>query len=211
MITKELENFRAARRRSLTAIRVLSQEQTEFAPPGRWSAGEIFDHLLASERTWRTTLARLIELEKSGRVPVIVHEAEAMKTPLGTIPKQAAALLTIPMTMMNMMVPAGVTQYLLRNRLFAAQAPKSIQPSKGRSVVALERDLIESLERTEALLAANPGANWRRLCALHPVLGRVTAPGLLAMLAAHEDRHLKQLRELLASAPVTAEALTAVH
>src|SRR5436305_14998558 len=71
-LRESLDEFRATRARTLALADGLSQEQLDYAPaPGKWSAGEVLDHMLLAEATNRGQIARLVELKRAGRRPAL--------------------------------------------------------------------------------------------------------------------------------------------
>jgi len=72
MFNQDLEMFRLTRAETLRVSAGITQAQSEFAPaPGKWSVGEVLDHLLLAENFYRRIFVRLVELQKSGARPVI--------------------------------------------------------------------------------------------------------------------------------------------
>ena len=68
--TAAAAKFRAVRERTIELIRDLTQEQADFSPaPNSWSAGQITDHLLLSEKLYRTQCQDLIALARQERKP----------------------------------------------------------------------------------------------------------------------------------------------
>ena len=97
-------------------------------------------------------------------------------------------------------------EFFIRNRVLPARNPDKSEPRKGRPIAELNEELVSGAEETAALLAANPGLNYRRMTLRHPLLGTNDVMGLLRMLTAHEERHLTQIRGLLRRAPEPSEA-----
>ncbi len=101
--------------------------------------------------------------------------------------------------MLNMFVPAGVRDFMTRNRVVPAQNPNIATPRHGRSTNELRNDLISSLKETEALLESRPDLDYGEMMIQHPLLGNNTVPGMLRFLALHEQRHQSQIKSVLAS------------
>ena len=59
---------------------------------------------------------------------------------------------------------------------------------------------ITSLRETEQLFQTNTELDFTRMVVRHPLLGSYDVPGLLRFMAAHEERHQSQIREVLADA-----------
>ncbi len=120
MFNQDLEMFRLTRAETLRVSAGITQAQSEFAPaPGKWSVGEVLDHLLLAENFYRRIFVRLVELQKSGARPVIRSSFAEVNTSIAYIPKSLLPLLEVPFTVFNMFVPAVVraarcAQVLLR-------------------------------------------------------------------------------------------------
>jgi hypothetical protein len=199
VIRESLEMFRATRARTLALAEGLSQAQLDFAPaPGRWSAGEVLDHLLLAERMNREQFAELIALQRSGRRAEVRRSFADVNVSVAYLPKSILPLLEVPFTLLNMIVPGGVREAIMRNRIIPAQNPDVATPRRGRAAAELRRELSASLAETLALFDANPGLDYRAMFVQHPLLGRNDVNGLLRFLALHEERHQAQLADILA-------------
>src|SRR5215470_5332149 len=118
MYRDDLELLRSTRSRTLSIVAGLSQPQFDFSPErGKWSIGEVLDHLLLSEKIFRGQIAELIKLDKTGRRPVIKRSLSQLDFSIGFIPKSILALAAGPFTLFNMLVPAQARFFLIRNRL----------------------------------------------------------------------------------------------
>src|SRR5262245_61677935 len=105
MYKRDLQQLRLARGGTLRLCYGIRQEQSEFAPgQGKWSAGEVLDHLLLAENYYRGVFAKLIELEKSGANAVVNAGFDQVNTSIAFIPKSLLPLLEIPFTIFNMFV-----------------------------------------------------------------------------------------------------------
>ena len=198
MIGESLEMFRATRAQTLGMAEGLSQAQLDFVPaPGRWSAGEVFDHLLLAERMNREQFVELIELQRSGRRPELRRGFADVNVSVAYLPKSLLPLLEVPFTVLNMFVPSGVREAVMRNRIIPAQNPDAATPRRGRPAAELRRELASSLEETLTLFDANPGLDYGAMFVAHPLLGRNDVNGLLRFLALHEQRHQSQIAEVL--------------
>jgi uncharacterized damage-inducible protein DinB len=71
-VPQQLEAFRQAREDTLQLAAPLSQEQLDRSPaPGKWSAGEVLDHLAKTDAMNRSEIAQLVDLARSGRSPSV--------------------------------------------------------------------------------------------------------------------------------------------
>src|ERR1041385_4293423 len=117
-LRESLDEFRAMRARTLALAGGLSQEQLDYAPAsGKWSAGEVLDHVLLAEVTNRGQVAKLIELKRAGRRPELRLTFAELNVSVAYLPRPALQLLETPLTLVNMLVPDGLRNYLTRNRL----------------------------------------------------------------------------------------------
>lgn len=200
MFQESLEMFRATRARSLAMADALSQAQLEFSSePGKWSAGEVLDHLVLAERLNRGQIVELIELKKAGRKPSIRRSFSDVNVSIAYIPKTLLPFFEVPFTLLNMFVPAGVRDYMARNRIIPAQNPDAATPRKGRPAGELRDDLAASFRETENLFNANPDLDYREMSVQHPLMGTNDVPGLLRFMALHEQRHQSQIADIISN------------
>ena len=186
------------RARTLALAGGLSQEQLDYAPAsGKWSAGEVLDHVLLAEVTNRGQVAKLIELKRAGRRPELRLTFAELNVSVAYLPRSALQLLETPLTLVNMLVPDGLRNYLTRNRLVPFQNPDVAAPRRGRPSLRLRDDLADSLRETETLFQTNPNLDYGEMVVRHPLLGRYDVPGLLCFMSAHEQRHQSQINDII--------------
>src|ERR1051325_7915960 len=189
-----LEEFRAARARTLALARGLTQAKLDYRPGGGWSEGEVLDHMLLAERTNREQLTRLVGMARAGRRrPELWLSFADVNVSVAYVPRSLLYALEGPLTLMNMFVPDGLRNYLTRKRLLPFRNPDQAAPRRGRAYSALLQDLDASLRETEALLINNPDLDYAAMTVRPPLLGRYDVPGLLRFMAAHEQRHQSQM------------------
>ena len=199
MLEQSLNMFRSTRGQTLEMAGRLSQAQADYAPAeGKWSAGEVLDHLLLAEHLNRAQFAELIALRRAGRRPEVRRSFADVNVSVAYLPKSLLPFLELPFTFLNALTPACVRETLARNRLIPAQRPDAAAPRARRPVGELRRDLSDSLAETESLFAANPGLDYGSMFVSHPLLGRNDVAGLLRFLALHEQRHQSQIGEIAA-------------
>ena len=188
--TAEISELRSTRERTRTLVAGLSDDETAERPaPERWSAGELLDHLLRTERLWRREVEELIRLERSQRQPYLSRLVADLPIPVvGRLPAPLVGLVSVPMTLMSAFFPT---------RLFLAQAPPVLEPRKGRAADDLRRELAAEVEATAAVFEDNDDLSFRRMIYQHPLLGLVDAVDLLRVITVHEKRHQDQLVEIL--------------
>jgi uncharacterized damage-inducible protein DinB len=200
MYQPDLELLHRTRGETLRLCSAVSQEQSEFAPAqGKWSVGEVLDHLLLAEKFYRAAFARLIELDKSGDRPVVSNGFSEVNTSIAFIPKSLLPLTEIPFTILNMFVPSAVREFMTQFPILPAQNPDMAKPEKGKPVTDLRQALQSSYAETAALFHANPALNYRRMRYRHPLMGDNNALQLLRIVSLHERRHQGQLGDILGS------------
>jgi uncharacterized damage-inducible protein DinB len=200
MYEQSLEMLRLARAETLRLCAGLTQQQSDFSPGvGKWSVGEVADHLLLAEKLYRELYAKLIQMQKSGQRPVIRIGFDEVNTTIGYIPKAMMSMLEIPFTMMNLFIPTSVREVMTQFRILPAQNPDVAAPQKGKPVDELHSALAASYEETAALLRAHPGLNYREMRYIHPLMGDNNVLQSLRIVALHERRHQGQIRDILHS------------
>lgn len=200
MFRESLEMFRSTRSRTIAMADELSQEQLDFTPAsGKWSAGEVLDHLLLAERVNRDQIAELIDLKKAQRRPFVRRTFADVNVSIAYIPKSILPILEVPFTLLNTFVPAGVREFMTSNRLVPAQSPDIASPRRGRPVAELREALASSFKETEDLLNANADLDYVEMKVQHPLMGTNNVPGLLRFMALHEKRHQSQINNIMAS------------
>lgn len=198
MFRESLEMLRSTRESTMAMAHSLSQPQLDFASArGKWSAGEVLDHMLLAEELNRDQIAELIELQKGGRKAFVRRSFVDLNVSIAHIPKRVLPFLEVPFTLLNMCMPDGVREYMARHRVIPAQNPDAATPRRGRSVAELSADLAASLKETTELLHSNPELNYREMFVQHPLMGTNDVPGLLRFMALHEQRHQSQIADIL--------------
>jgi len=197
MFQADLEFLRSTRARTLAKTEGLSQAQMDYSPgSGKWSVGELLDHLQLAEKIYRNEIAQLIELEKAGRKAMLTRSFRDLNVSIAYIPKSLLPIIEIPFTLFNMFVPSAVREPMMRHRLIPAQNPDIATPRKGRPAAELRNELRSSLKETAALFEANPNLDYREMIDRHPLLGANNVLQLLRLLALHEQRHQSQISDI---------------
>src|SRR5215218_5313237 len=97
MFRESLEMFRSTRSRTLALAEQLSQEQLDFTTAtGKWSTGEVLDHLLLAERVNRNQIAELIELAKAQQKPFVRRTFADVNVSIAYIPKSVLPIFEVP-------------------------------------------------------------------------------------------------------------------
>lgn len=192
-----LNEFASVRALTLAAISPLSQAQLDFSPrPGRWSIGEIADHMLLAESQYRDEIGRLIDLLRAGRRPYIKRSfAEANVSPF-FLPDSVLSLLDVPLSIVGRFVPDAVRAVITELPLLPTRNPDFATPRPKRQAAAITTDLAWSINRTRDLIVANPDVDFTQLISEHPLMGRTNVPQILTFLARHERRHQAQMERV---------------
>lgn len=192
-----LTAYASARALTLAAVTPLSQGQLDFSPAaGRWSIGEVADHLLLAEREYRAEIGRLIDLVRAGRKPYIKRSfAEANVSPL-FLPDAVLSLFETPFSLIGRLVPDAVRGALTELPLVPTRNPDFSTPRPKRPAAALKSDLAASMNDTRNLIAAHPDIDFSELVSEHPLMGRTNVPQILTFLAKHEHRHQRQMERV---------------
>jgi len=158
----------AAREALLAEVRGLSEVQLTFRPsPGKWSIGEILDHLSLAERSIARVASRILQ-QAAGRG--LIGEPGSMEP----LPHR------IDREMFD--APAG--------------APESVLPSPDRPLAHLLSSLGESRERLLEVSSRADGRVVGNVTIRHFQLGELHFYQWLALEGAHESKHLAQIRRI---------------
>lgn len=192
-----LNEFASVRALTLAAVTPLSQPQLDFTPrPGRWSIGEVADHLLLAEGQYRDEIGRLIDLARSGKRPYLKRTfAEANVSPL-FLPDSVLTLMEVPFSLFGRFVPDAVRSAITELPLLPTRNPDFSTPRPRRPAATLKADLAASIERTGRLIVSNTDVDFTQLVSEHPLMGRTNVPQILTFLARHERRHQLQMEKV---------------
>lgn len=194
----ELDRVRSTRAATLELVSGLSQERMDRAPaPGRWSAGEVLDHLALTDGVYLRDLAELLEQAAAGRGTRLRRGFDDLNPSILFLPKSLLPVLELPLTVMSRVMPVGLRDALASSRWLPAHHPDQTAPRPGRAAEELRAELAAGPDAIAALVAAHPELDLDSLSHAHPLLGVHTVPQLLAFYAGHEVRHQGQLRDVL--------------
>ncbi len=165
-----MSNLHATRKQLIDALTPLSKEQLRYKPgPDRWSAGEIAEHLILVEGG--------VYQQVQGELKKPVTPDAKQQTSPG---KDAMIQQSVP------------------NRTRKVQAPEGFRPGgKYDSAQAAIEDFKIARDRTIEFVQTTQ-ADLRGRIAPHPALGPMDLYQWVLFLGAHTERHLGQLREVLA-------------
>ena len=152
-------------------VQGLSEGQLAFQPtPVKWSIGEILDHLPPAERSIARVLSKILQ-QAAGRG--LVGESGSMDP----LPHQ------IDLQIYNQ----------------PADAPESVRPSPERPLGQLLESLQESRERLQEVASRADGRVVGNVTIRHFQLGELHFYQWLVLEAAHEAKHLAQIRQIKAN------------
>jgi len=166
---RALQYLESTKNGVLDATRGLSEAQWNFkSAPDRWSVAEVVEHLAAAEDLLRGMTQE--QVMKSPAVPVR-DAVETKKADEGVL----------------MLVP---------DRSHKAQAPEPLKPTnRFGSPAAAQKHFVESRAATEEYLKSTPGL---RAHLGDSPLGKLDGYEFVLFIAAHSERHTKQMLEVKA-------------
>jgi hypothetical protein len=166
---RALQYLESTKKGVLEATKGLSDAQWNFKPaPDRWSVAQVMEHLAAAE-----DMIRGLAQDQAMKTPAIpVRDPEEIK-------KADEAVLA--------MVP---------DRSHKVQAPEPLQPTnRFGSPAAAQKHFVESRAITEEYLRSTSGL---RAHLGDSPLGKLDGYEYVLLIAAHSDRHTKQMMEVKA-------------
>jgi len=176
----------------------LTQAQIDYSPgAGRWSIGEILDHLVLAEAHNRKDITRLVELSKAGQMPVVRRSLGEINISPAFLPKCFLPFLELPFSIISTIIPVSFREAVIRYRVFPAVTADTMTPRKQREAGALRMDLTASLTEIECLLETHRHLDYEEMLYQHPILGTNSVPQLIRLLALHEQRHQEQIHDIL--------------
>ena len=189
-----LSDLDVVRAQTLKMVASLSQVQLDFsARAGRWSIGEVLDHLLLAQQLYQDEIAELIALKRAGRRPYLRRTFRDINISPLFLPEAVLPWLDLPLTLTNRVLPDAVRDLVTAFPILPSRTSKRGVPRRHRAGGELRRDLLSSLASLRELLAANADLDLRELVSEHPVTGVSHVPRMLAFLAQHERRHQRQI------------------
>jgi uncharacterized damage-inducible protein DinB len=192
-----LNAFASVRALTLAAIGPLSRVQLEFSPrAGRWSVGEIADHLVLSEGLYRGIFVELVALARAGRPTYRRNSfADVNVAPL-YLPDALLAWMAVPLGLVTRLIPDRVISLVTEFPILPTRNPDVATPRAGRPGADLKADLSDSMARTRAIIESNADLDFSQLVSEHPLTGRTSVTQILGFLALHERRHQGQMEDV---------------
>ena len=201
MTERSLAEFAAARGRTVAIAAPLTQAQLDFSPrSGRWSVGQVLDHVMRAEDLYRGEIARLIELARAGQRPYLRRTFSDVNVSPLFMPDMFLPMFDVPFTIINRFIPQAVRDFAIENPLLPMRNPTIATPRAGRSGAELRDQLVSSLDRTRTLLVSNVDLPFEQMASEHPLMGVANVPQILAFLARHERRHHSQIDKVKSDA-----------
>ena len=197
-VTSELNRLLGIRRRTLSIVNRVGEGQSAFVPRrDAWSIAQVLDHIVLFEGLYRDAIGKLIELGKQGKPTKITYTLRDIDVSISALPGGVLSAMEIPLNVVNQFIPSFVRQTIVRFPVLAANSPKIAEPRTGLAMVSLREQLAASAKTTSELLTPALPADPRKMIISHPVLGINDVIDLLGMMAAHEERHQDQIRNIL--------------
>lgn len=198
MIERAFAEFAAARGDTLRLTDRFTQPQLDFSPgPGRWSVGEVLDHLLRAEDLYRGEIGRLVELARTGQRPYLRRTFDDVNVAPFFMPDVMLPLFDLPFSIMNRFIPDAVRDWAVQHPLVPIRNPSVATPQPRRLGVELRDELVSSLERTRSLLMTNVDLDYTQMVSEHPLMGPANVPQILSFLSRHERRHHAQINRVI--------------
>ena len=198
-MTDELNQFASARADTMRLVAPMTQTHLDSSPaPGHWSIGEVVDHLLLVEASYRGEIASLIELKRAGRRPYLKRSFDDVNVSPFHLPNVVLPWLAMPLTVMNCFVPAIVREMVIEYSVLPARNADSATPRPRRPGSELRSGLLSSLAEMRTLLTTSEYLDFREMISEHPLTGAINVPHILRFLARHERRHHAQIGRIKA-------------
>ena len=194
MVDDGLNALGAARARTLRTVASLSQAQLDFSPrAGRWSIGEVVDHLLLAEGLYREEIARLAKLGRAGRPAYLRRSFADMNGAPFFLPDIVLSWLDAPFSILSRLIPDALRAFATEYPILPIRNPDAATPRPRRRATELRDELLSSLQHTRALIASNADLDFTTMVSEHPLTGANDVGHMLTFLANHERRHYRQI------------------
>lgn len=195
--SEALDQLRSGREETLALVADLDQEQLDAAPaPGRWSVGEILDHLVRADETFSQEIRVLEEKSRRGERTFVYRSLRDIGAPFSWLPLPFRLPIEVGLVGWNMAVPPVAREWIMGQRQLRLKASEVLRPEAGRPGKTLRADLRLGVSEIERLVDAEGlgGAVY-----YSPIAGFNGVDGLIRLIARHERRHQEQIREVMAA------------
>ena len=202
MLKDTINSFSQARADTLLLLQRLSQQQLDYkAGSGKWSLGEVMDHLYLAERFFRTQIGILVERQRSDQSRSLALSFSDLNVRPAFLPGFLLPFVEIPLRMTNVFVPRPLRQLLLTTPLVRARHPDAADPRPNLAKEQLQTQLSQGVAETLAVFEQNPHLDFSSLRISHPLLGDNSVIELLDIMTIHERGHQQKIRESIGRLP----------
>ena len=204
----DFEHAREVREETLFLVRELDQQQSEHRPkPGKWSVGEVLDHLVKLDRLIVRELEVALQQRRRG-LPFVYRGIADIDTTIPWVLRPALPFFEVPFSIFNTLLPQTARRAFTGSRSVPLQAPGVIAPRYRRPIDSLRQELGETFDTLRQQQTDFPGIDLDRVYYYNPIAGFGSVAGLYRFVSNHEERHQGQLHDLLddASMPEPSES-----
>jgi hypothetical protein len=200
MEVRGLEGLRLVRLRTLELIAPLSQEDLDFIPAsGKWSVGEIADHIVLAADSLQDILQQLISLKRSGQQPFIRRGFTDFDVFFAFLPKSLMPVMEMPLSLVSRFVPENLRNFLIQHRVLPFHAARSGTPRHGLPAQDLKNRLRAQWDKINSVFQDNADLDFQEMATQHPLFGYTSMANLPDLMASHELRHQKQIMSVLSA------------
>jgi len=194
----ELKSLQAVRLGTLSLIAPLDQKQLDYAPAqGKWSIGEIVDHLLLAQQFERGIIEELILLSRSGKKPFVNRTFLEFELRPAFVPRRVILPLDPLLSFFSAQVPQSIRKWVMTRGPVPFRGPAQAAPRHGLPGDDLRKRLLTSHESIASLYETNADLDFHTLVAHHSMLGSMDMIEMLRIMAYHETRHQKQISRII--------------
>ncbi len=194
---EQFEEAREIRRETLELVEGLDQKQSEFRPKAdKWSVGEVLDHLIKLDGLIVRELEVAIN-QRRGGLPFVYRGVADIDTTVPWLLRPVLPFFEVPFAVFNAVVPLSLRNAFTGNRDIPLQAPGVIRPRSRRPIGTLRAELGGTFDRLEQQQKDDPDIDLDGVYYYNPITGLNSVAGLYKFVSNHEQRHQKQLREIL--------------
>ena len=163
---------------------------------GRWSPGEVFDHLIRFDHFLLESIAELFALLRKGEPTRVEYSLSELDVGPACIPKPLLPFLSVPFSVASSITPKPIQDLVARQ--LPIRHPEFATPIRFRLKNELESDLGNSLGEYQRLLGSRSlSVNFSEMKIIHPLLGTRSLMNIPDFIATHEKRHMEKMLGLL--------------
>lgn len=192
----QFKNARKVRRATLRLVADVTQVQSEQRPAaGKWSVGEVLDHLLKLDDLVVRELEVALKPRPMG-LPFVYRGITDLDAGVPSLLRPMLPLMELPFDFMNVCLPQAIRLRLFRNRNVPLFSPGPIRPRYGQKIETLRKRLGETYDKLAEKQAKRPSLDLDHLYYYNPIAGLASVAGMYDFISGHEERHQDQLRDL---------------